>query len=76
MNNQKLKIDNIFVTLSKSDWLAQRKVLCYRFKLAQALGINRTEINIKSKQLLYKNTMIDTIKSIAANGQSFGRTSK
>ena len=61
MWNQKLKVQNIFVKtfLSKDGWENEKKLLDYRFKLAQKLNINRSEIKIRSGALFVENQLVD-----------------
>ena len=68
-SNAKLKADNIFIKqfLSKNEWEKEKQALEYRFKLAQTLNINRSDIKIRSARLFFKNKMIDTNLSIEAN---------
>ena len=48
MSNSKLKADNIFIKqfLSENEWEKEKQALEYRFKLAQTMNINRSDIKI------------------------------
>ena len=74
MSNQKLKAQNIFVKafLSKDDWEKEKKLLDCRFKLAQKLNINRSEIKIRSGALFVENQLIDITLSVEETCQKIG----
>ena len=69
MSNQKLRAQNIFVKafLSKDNWEKEKKLLDYRFKRAQKLNINRSEIKIGSGALLVENLFVDITLSVEKN---------
>ena len=69
MSNSKLKADNIFIKqfLSKTEWEKEKQALEYRFKLAQTLNMNRSDIKIRSASLFFRNKMIDTYLFIEEN---------
>ena len=69
MSNAKLKADDIFIKqfLSKKEWEKEKQALEYRFKLAQTLNINRSDIKIRSARLFFRKKMIDTNLSIEEN---------
>ena len=74
MPNQKLKTQNIFVKafLSKDDWERENKLLDYRFKLAQKLNINRSEIKIRSGALFVGNQFVEITLSVEETCQKIG----
>ena len=74
MSNQKLKAQNIFVKafLSKDVWEKEKKLLDYRFKLAQKLNINRSEIKIRSGALFVENQLVDITLSVEETCQKIG----
>ena len=74
MSNQKLKAQNIFVKafFSKDDWEKGKKLLEYRFKLAQKLNINRSEIKIRSGALFIENQLVDITLSVEETWQKMG----
>ena len=69
MSNSKLKADNIFIKqfLSENEWKKEKQALEYRFKLAQTMNINRSDIKIRSARQFFRNKMIDTNLSIEEN---------
>ena len=69
ISNAKLKTDNIFIKqfLLKNEWEKEKRALEYRFKLAQNLNMNRSDIKIRSTRLFFRNKMIDTNLSIEEN---------
>ena len=75
MSNKKLKAQNIFLKafLSKEDWEKEKKLLDYRFKLAQKLNINRSEIKIRSGALFIENQSRDTTLSVEETCQKMGQ---
>ena len=64
MSNQKLKAQNIFVK--------EKNALDYRFKLAQKLNINRSEIKIRSGAFFVENQFVDIILSVEETCQKIG----
>ena len=70
MSISKLKADNIFIKqfLSTNESEEEKQALEYRFKFAQTLDINRSDIQIRSARLFFRNRMIDTNLSIEENG--------
>ena len=71
MSNSKLKADNVFIKpfLSKNEWEKEKQALEYRFKLAQNMNTNRSDIKIRSARLFFRNKMIDTNLSIEENSR-------
>ena len=53
--------------LSKKEWEKEKQALEYRFKLAQTMNINRSDLKIRSARLFFRNKMIDTNLSIEEN---------
>ena len=66
MSNKKIKAQKIFLIalLSKEDWEKEKKLLDYRFTLAQKQNTNRPEIKMRSGLLLIENQCIDTALSV------------
>ena len=71
MSNSKLKADNVFIKpfLSKNEWEKEKQALEYRYKLAQNMNTNRSDIKIRSARLFFRNKMIDTNLSIEENSR-------
>ena len=74
MSNQKLTAQNIFVKafLSKADWEKEKKLIDYRFRPAQKLKINRSEIKIRSGALFVENQLVDITLSVEKRCQKMG----
>ena len=74
MSNKKLKAQNIFVKdfLSKDEWEKEKKLLDCRFKLAQKLNIDRSEIKIRSGALFAENQFVDITLSVKETRQNIG----
>ena len=71
---KKLRAQNIFVKafLSQDDWEKEKKLLDYRFKLAQKLNVNGSEIKIRSWALFVENQLVDITLSVEETCQKIG----
>ena len=58
--------------LSKDDREKENKLLDYRFKLAQKLNINSSEIKIRSGALFVENQLVDITLSVEETCQKIG----